>query len=410
MESILLYIIIALVVIDFGFERLLDHLNLKKLDSNLPEPFQGVYDPEKYRKSQDYTRENTRFGLLTSTFSLILVLLMLVLGGFAWVDQWSGRISSDALLVPLIFFGILGLAFDLLNTPFSLYDIFVIEEKYGFNKMTLKLFLGDKIKSWLLGAIIGGGLLLLIVWFYQLTGKYFWIYAWGLVILFMIFMTMFYSSLIVPLFNKQTPLEEGSLRKGIEDFCRKVGFKLDNVFVIDGSKRSTKSNAYFSGLGKKKRIVLYDTLIQDLSEEEIIAVLAHEIGHYKKKHTRTGLILSILQTGLTLYILSLFINSDTLSAALGVPRAAFHINLVAFGLLYSPISMLLGLGMNVISRKNEYEADAFAKENYGGFKLSSALKNLTVKNLGNLQPHPLYVFFNYSHPPVLERIKKLEET
>lgn len=408
MQQTIFYIIIGLILLDYLFERLLDYLNLKNLSNTLPKPFQGVYEAEKYRKSQEYTRENTRFGFYTSTFSLILILLMLFLGGFALADRWAGYITGSPLLIPLVFFGILGLAFDLLNTPFSLYDTFVIEEKYGFNKMNLKIFVGDKLKSWLLGAIIGGGLLLLIVWFYRLTGKYFWIYAWGLVTLFMIFMTLFYSSLIVPLFNKQTPLEEGSLRKGIEEFCSKVGFKLDNVFVIDGSKRSTKSNAYFSGLGKKKRIVLYDTLIKDLSEEEIIAVLAHEVGHYKKKHTRTGLILSVLQTGLTLYILSLFINSEVLSAALGVEHAAFHINLIAFGLLYSPISMILGLGMNVLSRKNEYEADAFAKENYSGSHLASALKMLTVKNLGNLQPHPLSVFFHYSHPTVLQRLEKLE--
>ena len=409
MQQTLFYIIIVLILFDYLFERLLEVLDLRNLSNTLPKPFQGVYEAEKYRKSQEYTRENTRFGFYTSTFSLILILLMLFLSGFALIDRWAGNITGSPLLIPLVFFGILGLAFDLLNTPFSLYDTFVIEEKYGFNKMNLKIFVGDKLKSWLLGAVIGGGLLLLIVWFYQLTGKLFWIYAWGLVTVFTIFMTLFYSSLIVPLFNKQTPLEEGSLRKGIEEFCNKVDFKLDNVFVIDGSKRSTKSNAYFSGLGKKKRIVLYDTLIKDLSEEEIIAVLAHEVGHYKKKHTRTGLILSVLQTGLTLYILSLFINSEVLSAALGVQHAAFHINLIAFGLLYSPISMLLGLGMNVISRKNEYEADAFAKENYSGSSLASALKMLTVKNLGNLQPHPLSVFFHYSHPTVLQRLEKLED-
>ena len=408
MQQTIFYIIIGLILFDYLFERLLEVLDLRNLSNTLPKPFQGVYEAEKYRKSQDYTRENTRFGFYTSTFSLILILLMLFLGGFSLVDNWARYITGSPLLVPLVFFGILGLVFDLLNTPFSLYDTFVIEEKYGFNKMNLKIFVGDKLKSWLLGAVIGGGLLLLIVWFYQLTGKLFWIYAWSLVTVFMIFMTLFYSSLIVPLFNKQTPLEEGSLRKGIEKFCDKVDFKLDNVFVIDGSKRSTKSNAYFSGLGKKKRIVLYDTLIKDLSEEEIIAVLAHEVGHYKKMHTRTGLILSVLQTGLTLYILSLFINSEVLSAALGVQHAAFHINLIAFGLLYSPISMLLGLGMNVISRKNEYEADSFAKENYSGPSLASALKMLTVKNLGNLQPHPFSVFFHYSHPTVLQRLEKLE--
>ena len=240
------------------------------------------------------------------------------------------------------------------------------------------------------------------------TGKWFWLLAWGFVSVFMVFMSMFYSSLIVPLFNKQTPLEEGELRNEIEDFCQKVGFKLDNVFVIDGSKRSSKANAYFSGLGKKKRIVLYDTLINDLSKQEIVAVLAHEIGHYQKKHTKKGMILSVLQTGVTFYILSWFISKPSLSAALGVEQSSFHVSLIAFGILYSPISTVLGLGMNIFSRKNEFEADAFARENYGGQSLATALKKLTVNNLGNLRPHPLYVFFTYSHPPVLERLARLD--
>ncbi len=409
MFTTLFYIIIAIIILDFAFERYLSYLNSTMWSNTLPEAFKGIYDEEKYRKSQDYFKDNQKFGHLTSSFSLVLILGMLFFAGFAFVDSWAGQYTSNAILIALLFFGVLGLGMDILTTPFSLYDTFVIEERYGFNKTTLKLFFTDKLKGWLLGAIIGGGILALIIWFYLSTGKYFWLFAWGFVTIFMIFMTMFYSTLIVPIFNKQTPLEEGELRNSIEKFCAKVGFKLDNVFVIDGSKRSTKANAYFSGLGKKKRIVLYDTLIKDLTTEEIVAVLAHEIGHYQKKHTQKGMVLSIVQTGITFFILGWFIGNPALSEALGVERSAFHISLIAFGILYSPISTILGLGMNILSRKNEFEADAFAKENYSGTYLASALKTLTVTNLGNLRPHPLYVFFNYSHPPILERLKRLED-
>jgi STE24 endopeptidase len=261
----------------------------------------------------------------------------------------------------------------------------------------------------MLGALIGGSILSVIIWFYQQTTTFFWIYAWIAVTAFSIFMTMFYSTLIVPIFNKQTPLEEGELREEIKNFSDKAGFKLDNIFVIDGSKRSTKSNAYFSGLGAKKRIVLFDTLIKDLSIPEIVGVLAHEIGHYKKKHTLIGIINGIVQTGITLYLFSLFVDNPQLSAALGSDKASFHLGLVAFGILYSPISTIIGLFLNHFSRKHEYAADRFAKEKYSGEPLIMALKKLTSKNLSNLTPHPLYVFFHYSHPTLLQRIRALRQ-
>ncbi len=405
----LFYLIVGLVIFDFVFERILNYLNKNHFSNKLPGEFEGFYSAEKYKKSQDYFLANLKFGEISSSFSFVILMAMLFLGGFALVDTWVHEISASPVIQALLFFGLLGLAMDILSTPFSIYDTFVIEEKFGFNKSTLGLFFTDKLKGWLLSAIIGGGILALVIWIYMWSGKYFWLVAWAMIGLFMVFMTMFYSSLIVPLFNKQTPLEEGELRSGIEDMCSKAGFKLDNVYVIDGSKRSSKSNAYFSGFGKKKRIVLYDTLIKDLKKEEIIAVLAHEIGHYKKRHTKQGLVLSLLQTGLTLFILSFLINNPSLSEALGASQPSFHISLVAFGILYSPISMVLGLGLNILSRKNEYEADAFARKHYNAESLISSLKNLTVNNLGNLQPHPLYEFFTYSHPTVLKRIEALRK-
>jgi STE24 endopeptidase len=284
----------------------------------------------------------------------------------------------------------------------------VIEKKYGFNKMSYRTFVTDHIKSWFIALLIGVPVLGLITWFYYRTGSWFWLYAWGLITLFSIFMNLFYSELIVPLFNKQTPLEAGSLREKIEEFAVRTGFRLRNIYVIDGSKRSTKANAYFSGFGPKKRIVLYDTLLKEMNEEQIVAVLAHEIGHYKKKHVIKGLISSVLITGLMLFLFSLVVNNPALSQAMGVKDTSFHIGLVVFGILYSPLSLIIGLISNYISRKNEFQADKFAKENYQAVYLAEALKKLSVKNLSNMMPHPVYVFFHYSHPTLLKRLEKLE--
>ena len=406
---ILFYIIIGILIFDYLLERILDYLNSTYWSNTLPKELKGIYEEDKYRKSQDYEKVKQRFSLLTDSITFIAMMLMLIFGGFAYIDEFVRHYTTNPILMALFFFGILGLAADILSTPFSIYSTFVIEEKFGFNNTTPKTFILDKIKGLLLGAIIGGGLLALIVLIYISTGKWFWIIAWGAISVFMIFMTMFYSTLIVPIFNKQTPLKDGELRDAIEDFARKVGFKLDNIFVIDGSKRSKKANAYFSGLGAKKRIVLYDTLINDHSVDELVAVLAHEIGHYKKKHTLTGIIISLAQTGLMLFILSLFIGNPVLSKALGANEGSFHMGILAFGLLYSPLSLILGLVMNIVSRKNEYTADRFAGENYNAQALIAALKRLSVNNLSNLKPHPVYVFFYYSHPPLLKRLNALKK-
>jgi STE24 endopeptidase len=407
MYNTVFIIIIAIITVDFIVERILDILNSKRWNPELPEELNDVYDAGQYRKQQEYKKANERFSLLTNSISFVVILLMLFLGGFQVVDGWAREVTDHPVAIALLFFGILALASDILNTPFSLYDIFVIEERFGFNRTTMKTYVLDKIKGWLLGAFIGGGLMALVIWFYQLTTERFWIYAWMVAVAFTVFMAMFYSTLIVPLFNKQTPLPEGELRDAINGFATRSGFKLDNIFVIDGSKRSTKANAYFTGLGPKKRIVLYDTLIKDLTTSEIVAVLAHEIGHYKKKHTLAGIVAGIFQTGLTLYILSLLIGNPALSAALGSDQPSFHMGLIAFGILYSPVSLVTGLVMNRISRRNEYVADRFVRDNYAAEELVGALKKLSSKNLSNLTPHPAYVFFHYSHPTLLQRIRAL---
>jgi len=400
-------IIVGIVIFNYIFSRILEYLNSTRYGAPIPGELEDVYDKEKYEKSMAYKKVNYRFAILTGTFSLAVILLMLFYGGFAFADDLVRKVTQHPILVALLFFGLLMFASDLINIPFSVYDTFVIEEKFGFNKTTAKTFILDKLKSWMLGIIIGGGILAVIVWFYTLTGQNFWIFAWIFISIYTIFMYMFYSNLIVPLFNKQSPLEDGELRDAITTFSDKAGFTLKNIFVIDGSKRSTKANAYFTGLGAKKRIVLYDTLINDLETDEIVGVLAHEIGHYKKKHTLTGVILSIIQTGAILYVLSLFVGSPVLSEALDASMPSFHIGLIAFGMLYSPLSLILGIGMNVMSRKNEYQADRYASEMFRPQPLVDALKKLSRKNLSNLTPHPVYVFFHYSHPPLYQRVKTL---
>jgi len=409
MAQFVFYFIIGIILFDYILNQILDLLNAKNQKFLLPDELKGIYDEEKYLKSREYEKTNYKFSIIISTFNFILILGFISFSGFGFVDHIARSFSVNYIIIALLFFGIIVFVSDIIHIPFNLYDTFVIEEKFGFNKTTLKTFFLDKIKGWIIGAIIGGGLLALFVWFYGSAGKYFWLYAWAAFTVFMLFMTMFYTSLIVPIFNKLKPLEDGELKNEITEFCKLADFKLNNVFVIDGSKRSTKANAYFSGLGKKKKIVLFDTLIERLSKEEIVAVLAHEIGHYKKKHTLVSLIISVIQSGITLYILSFFVGNPILSNALGVKEASFHVGLITFGFLYSPISMIIGLLMNIFSRKNEFAADRFAAENYKGIHLQEALKKLSVNNLSNLTPHPVYVFFNYSHPPLLQRLKFIEK-
>lgn len=404
----LFYIIIGIIIFNFLFNKVLNALNAKHFKDDLPEELKDVYDEAEYKRSQRYKLTNYRFSNLATLFSLVITLAFFFLDGFEIVDQIARGYSDNNILIALIFFGIIMLGSDILTTPFAFYRHFVIEEKFGFNKMTLKTFIGDKFKGWLMMIILGGSLLALIIWFYEATTDQFWIYAWIAIASFTLFMNMFYSRLIVPLFNKQTPLESGGLRDKISEYAQTVGFKLSKIFVIDGSRRSTKANAYFSGFGSEKRVTLFDTLIKDLDEEEIVAVLAHEVGHYKRRHIIFNMTASVLLTGLTLFLLSLFIDNPLLSNALGVEIPSFHIGLIAFGLLYSPISAVTGLAMNILSRKFEYQADNYARDTYNGEPLITSLKKLSRNSLSNLTPHPAYVFMHYSHPTLLQRIHNLQ--
>lgn len=413
MYTTLFWIIIAILVLDFALEWYLDYLNNSQVSEALPDEVKDLYDAEAYKKQQQYFLANKKFGMVSGLFSFVIMMLMFFLFGFAFVDNIARGFSENSIVIALIFFGILYFANEVLNIPFGIYHTFKIEERFGFNKMTPALFAADTVKGWLLTVLLGGGVLALLMLIYNETGTYFWLIAWAVMSGISIFMLMFYSNLIVPLFNKQTPLEEGELRTAIQEFCKKVDFGLDDLYVIDGSKRTTKANAYFTGLGSKKRIVLYDTLMNTLTTEEIVAVLAHEIGHYKHKHTLLMLLISILNTGFMLFLLSLALGTPEtgnvhLAEALGSQYPSFHLGVIVFGILYTPISTLLGVGLNVISRRNEFQADSFAKENGLGEELGEALKKLSVSTLSNLNPHKAYVFFHYSHPTLIQRIRNLK--
>jgi STE24 endopeptidase len=408
MSNFIFFLILIIPVAGFLIERYLEHLNAGMRSEILPEQLKDICDQGKYRKSQLYEKDNQKLSLCSSLVNLVVVLIMIAGGGFAFLDNLASSLSSNKIIIALIFFGIIGFSSEIINLPFSWYDTFIIEKKYEFNNMTKRIFITDHLKSWFIAVLIGIPVLALIIWIYYETGKGFWIYAWGLITAFSVFINFFYSEWIVPIFNRQTPLIESPLRTKIEAFAEKAGFRLKNIYLIDGSKRSTKANAYFSGFGSKKRIVLYDTLVREMTDEEIVAVLAHEIGHYRKNHVITNLISSVILTGLMLFLFSRVVDSPLLSGAMGAKTPSFHMGLIVFGILYSPLSLLIGLISNSISRRNEFEADKFVRDNYEAGKLASALKKLAVNNLSNMLPHPAYVFFNYSHPPLLARLAKLE--
>lgn len=405
----LFYILITILLIKYVLDTVLNDLNAKHFTDTIPSEVFDVYEIDEYQKSQSYKKTNHNFSKITSLFSLITTLSFFFFNGFSIVDSIAREFSNNIISITLIFFGIIIIGSDIISIPFSLYKTFVIEENFGFNKTSKKTFFLDKLKGLFMTITLGGTILALITWFHEFTGVYFWLYTWGLITIFSLFVNIFYSKLIVPLFNEQTPLKDGELKEAITKYTNSVGFKLNNIFVINGSKRSTKANAYFSGFGSQKRITLYDTLISNLENDEIVAVLAHEVGHYKKKHIIFNLIASIIITGITLFILSLFINTPIFSLALGVTIPSFHVGLISFGILYSPMSEVTGMFMNYMSRKFEYQADNYAKKTFASEPLISSLKKLSKNSLSNLTPHFLYVFIHHSHPTLINRIKNLKQ-
>lgn len=397
-------ILIALVA-NFLISTWADRLNLQALTPELPTEFSGIYNDKEYAKSQDYTRAKTSFGLVAAAFDLAILLLFWWTGGFNWLDTIVRTFKAGPVTHGLIYLGALLLAKTLISIPFSCYSTFVLEERYGFNRTTIRTFVLDLVKGILLSIVLGGPLLGTLLFFFDWAGPQAWLYAWGVTTAFIVIIQFIAPTWIMPLFNKFTPLAEGELKNRIMSYAKSVGFALDNVFVIDGSKRSSKSNAFFTGFGKHKRIALFDTLISGHSETELVSILAHEIGHYQKKHILQGLAISIIHLGIMLYLLSLALGSQGLFDAFGMEHRSVYGGLIFFGLLLTPLELVLSVLMNKLSRHNEFEADRFAVETTGGAEdLILALKKLSVHNLANLTPHPFYVFLHYSHPPLVSRI------
>ena len=406
--EILFNVLIIIIVLNFIKDSILDYLNSTYFNKKIPKILSDIYDKEKYLKSQEYKKIQYKFSRISSIYSFLILLLFFYLDGFLIIDNYSRSVFESELVISLSFFGIIYFGNDILSIPFSLYHTFIIEERFGFNKTSIKTFIIDKLKSWFLTILFGGGIISFIIIQFESTGQKFWIVAWIFISVLTLLINGLYAQVIVPLFNKQTKLEDGELKSEIKKYSTKVGFNLSNIFVIDGSKRSTKANAYFSGFGKQKRVTLFDTLINKLNKEQIVAVIAHEIGHYKKNHIIFNLIFSIIQTGIMLYILSLLIYMPIFSEALNIENHSFHIALVTFSILYTPISEISSLIFNFFSRKFEYEADEYADKSFDGKYLIEALKVLTKDSLSNLTPHPKYVWWHYSHPTLLERINQLQ--
>lgn len=405
--NIFAVIILVTLGVDFMLNLVADLYNLKALDPDLPEEFQDVYDEDTYAQSQQYTQVQTRFGILTSVFNLAVLLVFWFAGGFNWLDQVVRSWELGTIWTGLAYIGILVLFKSLLSLPFSVYSTFVIEERFGFNKTTPKTFMVDMLKGLALGIVLGGPLLAGILAFFTYFETYGWLYAWAVVTAFTLIIQFIAPRWIMPLFNDFEPLEEGDLRTKIKTYADSVKFTVEGIYVMDGSKRSSKSNAFFTGFGSNKRIALFDTLINNHTNDELVAVLAHEIGHYKKRHIIKNMATSILQTGVMFLLLSIFLNSAGLYEAFYMQQASVYAGLIFFGMLYAPIDMILSVVMQQISRKHEFEADAYASTTFKQEPMVQALKKLSKDNLSNLTPHPFYVFLNYSHPPVLQRIKAI---
>ena len=405
MEQTYYLIIIGALILEYILSTVSSVLNMNSITEDVPDGFQGHYDEEKYAKSQAYLKDNTRFGLLSSTFSLGLMLIVIHTGLFGILDHIVRAQTVHPILAGLLFFGIIFIINDMINLPFSLYGTFVIEEKYGFNKTTAKTFMLDKLKGYALTVILGSVVIGPILYFFNTYGENGWWIAWGLITAFMNAVQPLFVHVIAPMFNKFTPLEEGELRTTIESFAEKVNFPIARIDMMDGSRRSAHSNAYFSGFGKWRRIALFDTLLEKHSTEEIVSVVAHEVGHYKKKHIIFGTILGIIETGIMLFIFNLLMNDPALFAVFGVENVSVYGGLIFFGMLYSPVSLVTSIFTTALSRKNEYEADTYSLENTQNKEaLVSMLKGLAANNLSHLTPHPLMVFLSYSHPPVMDRI------
>ncbi len=407
MNTWLLFILLFLIG-NYLLEQILSFLNIKALSSKVPAEFQDIIDSDEYRKSQEYTKVSSQFGLVQSTINTLIVVFFLLAGGFNYLDTFVRGFGQGSIVNGILYIAILGLLSSLLSLPFSIYSTFVIEERFGFNTTTLKTFCTDIFKGLFLAILIGTPILALVLWFFETTGEWAWIYCWLGVTVFSITLQFLAPVLIMPLFNKFTPLNDGALKEKVLDFAKESSFNIQGVYTMDGSKRSNKLNAFFTGFGKFRKIVFYDTLLKKLDDNELIAVLAHEMGHYRHHHILSMMLISICQTGLLFFLLSLFLENENLFAAFQMEQISVYGALVFFSFIFSPINLFLGIAVNILSRRNEYQADRYsAKTNCRGKALMTGLKKLSIVNLSNLTPHPAMVFFHYSHPPVLKRLYSL---
>jgi STE24 endopeptidase len=405
--DVFLTVILVFLSLDYFTRLVLTLLNRSYMKSDPKPEVQGIYNQDQYLKSQQYQRANSKLQIIAGALGFIVLLGMLFLQGFAWFDQIAGQLFSQPILKGFVYFALLGLASDFISLPFEIYRTFVIENRFGFNRTSAATFISDKLKGWMLALVIGGLAILLLIGTWELIGFWFWLPAWALITLIILALSSYGSIYIARLFNKLSPLDAGELRDKIHTYAQQVNFPVRDIFVMDRSRRSSKANAYFTGLGKTKRIVLFDTLIQSLSADQVVAVLAHEAGHYKKGHINKLLFVSIIQSGVMLFLLSIALSVPELTISFGVNQHSFHIGLLAFVLLYTPISFVMGLFANIVSRNFEFEADAFTTKTGHAKALAGALKTLSADNLSNLTPHPAYVFFNYSHPDLASRLGKL---
>jgi len=404
----LTYLLVGILAFGFLIPKILEFLQVLRPVPEVPTTLSQYLTRGKLLEAKAYQKDNFQFKLIAGTFSFVFTLVFITQGWFGAIDSWLGGFGLPPLLASVFFFALIFIGSDLLSLPFDYYSTFVIEEKYGFNKTNRRTFLVDKLKGYVLSILVGGSLLLVFLSLIHYMGEDFWWQFWMVASVFMVLVNLGYTAWILPLFNTLTPLEEGEVKEKLLRYAAKVQFPLTHIVVMDGSKRSSKANAFFSGFGKRKKVVLYDTLLEQHPPDEVVAVLAHEIGHYKKKHVKWGMLISCLEVGLLLYLLSLVLFSEEMSTALGGPSWSAQLNILGFTMLFTPLSMVLGVGMNWMSRVHEFQADAFAKETYAGKPLAEALKTLSVKTLSTINPHPWYVFFTYSHPPLLQRLARLE--
>lgn len=405
--TLLFYILITISTLYFIWDYVLDNLNFKHQQSPLPEFVKDIYNEETKEKSKAYEHLKHSFSKKVELFSFILSFIFFAIKGYGILDSFLRVHLTNEIIISLVFFDIIGFVSDIISLPFSYYSQFVIEAKFGFNKTTLTTFFTDKLKSYILIILIAVPLYWLIATIYYQNPSDFWWMCWMVISVFSILASTLYSTLILPLFNKLKPLEEGELKNAITDYCSQNNFSLKKVLIMDGSKRSTKANAFFTGIGRFKTIVLYDTLIEKLSTEEIVSVLAHEVGHYKKNHIIYSMIIGLITTGISFYIFSLFLGNELFDLCLGGSKSCLHLEIISISLIFSPVNLITGWLMNSLSQKNEYEADDYAKKTSSGLDLANALKKLSIDALNALNPHPLYVKLYYSHPPLHQRLKKL---